>query len=97
MSGNTLSYNFSYGNGGTGCGNAISGTAIIGPTLLTGVFDGQDCTGQAVTNGSMTVLLTGGVMTALPISGTWEGAGDLPANIGGGKAPTSKDHCLAQH
>lgn len=84
VSGNTLSFTFSYGHMGNGCGNAISGTATIGPNVLTGTFNGKDCTAEAVTNGNMTLSLDGGRTAAPPISGTWEGAGAMHSNIGGG-------------
>jgi len=83
VAGNTLSFNFSYGMGGAGCGNALSGTATIGPDFLSGTFSGQDCAGQAVTNGNMSLTLAPPSMTSAPISGTWEGNNVEPA-IGGG-------------
>jgi hypothetical protein len=83
VAGNALSFNFSYGMGGAGCGNAISGTATIGPDFLSGTFSGQDCAGQAVTNGNLTLTLTPPLLTSAPVSGTWEGNNVDPA-LGGG-------------
>jgi hypothetical protein len=84
VSGNVLSFNFSYGMGGTGCGNAISGTATVGTSSITGTFSGHDCAGQALTNGMVTLAGPPAPYstTRLPVTGTWKG--DLPGLFGGG-------------
>src|SRR2546429_6865544 len=38
VSGDTLSFNFSVGMGGQGCGNAFSGTATVGGRAMNGTF-----------------------------------------------------------
>jgi hypothetical protein len=55
--GNTLSFNFSVGNSGQGCGNTASGTATVGTSTMTGTFTGKRCNGQSYTNGRFTVSL----------------------------------------
>ncbi len=67
VSGNTISFNFSRGNAGSGCanGNVISGTATVSSVntmtvspnttnTMTGTFSGKDCAGGSVTNGTFT-------------------------------------------
>jgi hypothetical protein len=78
ISGNSMSFNFSYGNGGQGCGNALSGTATIGLTAMTGTFSGHDCAGQAVNGGTMSATIrnfSGGGpplrTQAFAVGGTW--------------------------
>lgn len=69
VSGNTLTFNFSVGNSGAGCGNAITGTAIVSSVnqmiappnnttnTMTATFSGKDCDGRSVTNGAFTASL----------------------------------------
>jgi hypothetical protein len=83
VSGNTLTFNFSVGMGGNGCGNAIAGTATVGASSMTGTFSGHDCAGQAVTNGTFTCALDPGLTTTrFPVAGAWVGA--LPPAMGKG-------------
>jgi len=95
VSGNILTFNFSYGNGGNGCGNAVSGTATVGQTTMTGTFSGHDCAGQPVTNGTFTCALEGsssspginqGLLTSSPyrVAGTWNNF--LAADLGSGNS-----------
>lgn len=86
VSGNTLYFNFSVGQKGQGCGNAISGTATVGAHSMAGTFSGHDCRGGSVTNGTFTVIPPdeGIDSTRLPVSGTWKGnIPSLPV-LGGG-------------
>jgi hypothetical protein len=68
VSGNVLSFNFSVGNSGNGCGNAISGMATVSSVnmmtappntmnTMTATFSGKDCSGGPVTNGTFTASL----------------------------------------
>jgi hypothetical protein len=93
VSGSTISFNFSVGNSGAGCGNAISGTATVSSvnqmitppnatSTISGTFSGKDCTGNPVTNGTFTTSLDGFSATRFPIAGTWTGF--LPPPLGGG-------------
>jgi hypothetical protein len=95
VSGNVLSFNFSVGNSGNGCGNAISGTATVNSVntmtpppnntmnTMTATFSGKDCSGGPVTNGTFTVSLDPGTsVTRFPIAGTWQAF--LPPLLGGG-------------
>ena len=86
VSGNTLYFNFSAGNHGQGCGNAIGGTATVSAKSMVGTFSGHDCKGGPVTNGTFTVVPPVDTIdtTRLPVSGTW--TGNLPslAVLGGG-------------
>src|SRR5262249_31532374 len=72
VSGSTLTFNFSAGMGGQGCGNALTGSAAVGPTTLTGTWSGHNCAGGAVSNGKLTLSFpSGGRTQAFPIGGTW--------------------------
>jgi hypothetical protein len=85
VSGTTLTFNFSEGNKGAGCGNAISGTADVGTSTMTGTFSGHDCKGQPVTGGTFTCALDPPqTTTRLPVTGTWTGPVPAGANLGGG-------------
>ena len=93
VSGNTLTFAFSVGMGGAGCGNAITGTASVGLVTMTGTFSGHECSGGPITNGTFTATLEGassspgiipGQVTSAPytVAGTWiHGA---PDSLGGG-------------
>ena len=86
VSGNTLYFNFSVGNKGQGCGNAISGTARVSAHNMVGTFSGHDCKGGSVTNGTFAVIPPVDTIdsTRLPVSGTWKGnIPSLPV-LGGG-------------
>ena len=81
VSGNTLSFNFSVGNSGQGCGNTASATATVGTSSMTGTFSGNRCNGQPYSNGRFTVSLPSGYRTLpFPIGGTWAAS---PAPGGG--------------
>ena len=86
ISGDTLYFNFSVGQKGQGCGNAISGTAMVSARSMAGTFSGHDCKGGSVTNGTFTVAPPVDTIdvTRLPVSGTWKGnIPSLPV-LGGG-------------
>jgi len=94
VSSNTIVFNFSFGNSGNGCGNAISGTATVNSVntdtdpytmnTMTATFSGHDCAGGPVTNGTFTAGFSQPSFSAtrFPIAGTWNGA--LPSTLGGG-------------
>lgn len=86
VSGNTLFFNFSVGNHGQGCGNAISGTATVSAQSMAGTFSGHDCKGGTITNGTFTVVPPVDTIdtTRLPVSGTWTGTIPSLAVLGGG-------------
>jgi hypothetical protein len=86
ISGNSLFFNFSLGNHGQGCGNAISGTATVSPKSMTGTFNGHDCKGGTITNGTFTVVPPVDTIdtTRLPVSGTWTGNIPSVPVLGGG-------------
>jgi hypothetical protein len=100
VSGNTLTFNFSVGNSGQGCGDAISGTATVISSntmtprpntmnTMTGTFSGKDCTGNPVTNGAFTVSLQDPTLQDQTASATrFPVAGTwkspLPPALGGG-------------
>jgi hypothetical protein len=72
VSGSMLTFNFSVGMGGQGCGNALSGTASVGATTLTGAWSGHNCAGGAISNGQLALSLQPGLRTqAFPVGGTW--------------------------
>jgi hypothetical protein len=86
VSGNTLYFNFSAGNHGQGCGNAISGTATVNAKSMAGTFSGHDCKGGSVTNGTFTLVPPVDTIdtTRLPVSGTWTGNIPSLTVLGGG-------------
>jgi hypothetical protein len=86
VSGNTLFFNFSVGNHGQGCGNAIGGTATVSAQSMAGTFSGHDCKGGTITNGTFTVVppVNTIVTTRLPVSGTWSGKIPALPVLGGG-------------
>jgi hypothetical protein len=84
VSGNTLSFNFSIGNQGQGCGNTASGTATVDTSTITGTFSGKRCNGQSYTNGRFTVNLPYPYRSSpYPIGGNWTMS--IPASAGGGR------------
>jgi len=100
ISGNTISFNFSVGNSGNGCGNAISGVATVSSVntmtarpntmnTMTATFSGKDCSGNPVTNGAFTVSLQDPTLPDQTASATrfpiaGTWQGFLPPPFGGG-------------
>jgi hypothetical protein len=95
VSGNTITFNFSFGNSGKGCGNAISGMATVSSVNtmtaspnttnnMTATFSGKDCAGGPVTNGTFTASYSDPTKSAtrFPLAGKWTGF--LPPPLGGG-------------
>ena len=84
VSGNTLTFNFSIGNQGQGCGNTASGTATVDATTMTGTFTGKRCNGQSYANGTFTVNLPYPYRASpYPLGGNW--MMNIPAAAGGGR------------
>ena len=72
VSGTSLTFNFSVGNQGQGCGNTASGIAEVGRSGMTGTFSGKRCNGQSYTNGRFTISLPPGYRTsAYQVGGKW--------------------------
>jgi hypothetical protein len=83
VSGSTLTFNFSVGMGGLGCGNALSGTATVGARTLTGTWSGHNCAGRSISSGQLTLSLPPGLSaTRMSASGSWTGG--IPPAVGGG-------------
>lgn len=84
VAGNVLSFNFSIGNKGQGCGNTVSGSATVGTNTITGTFRGHRCNGQTYTNGRFAVALPSAFRTSpYPVGGVW--VTSTPPALGGGR------------
>jgi len=84
VSANMLTFNFSIGNQGQGCGNTANGTAAVDTSTMTGTFGGKRCNGQSYNNGKFTVKLPYPYRSsAYPLGGKWTMS--VPASAGGGR------------
>jgi hypothetical protein len=84
VSGNIISFNFSIGNGGQGCGNSVAGSATVSSTSITATFSGRRCNGRTYTNGRFAVSAPSVFRTSpYPVGGTW--TANIPPAVGGGR------------
>lgn len=84
VSGTTLTFNFSIGNQGQGCGNTISGSANVTTSTMVATFSGHRCNGTPYTNGKFTVSIPAVFRTSpYSVGGIWTTV--TPPVLGGGR------------
>src|SRR5262245_19140979 len=74
LSDTMLTFNLAFGQT---CVRNVSGTATVAASTMQGTFNGHDCSGAPITNGTLSLAIQ-----RIDIAGTW--VGESPAPFGAG-------------